>query len=402
MRTLNQKQSLFTILFLGIYFFSNAQNIGINTTNAQSTLSVKGGLGIGTNYSANSASPTDGAIIEGKVGIGTDAPTHKLHVIGDAKIVGRTSIEDSLSVNGFSKFNSGIESQGDAIINAGRIRFISTGNSIFIGEEAGINDNGNDRINTFIGNGAGKSNVSGFANVYIGSNAGNENVEGESNIAIGEAALATNTKSFNTAIGKFALQNNNEGEGNTAIGNYAGFGSAGSQNFFIGTAAGESATGSGNVFIGNEVGSYSNVSNRLWIHNSNSNQPLIEGHFQDRKLKINGKLYTSERVGIKTDSPTSDLEVNGTMALKVKANLESGSTDPDESGGIWIYTSDGGTIDLPAPASCPNRTYSIVNKTASSLSIDDYKDMTNSIKNIIHSASSILIVSDGTNWQQIK
>jgi hypothetical protein len=372
MRVSNQKTILFTLLFLGITFFCNAQNIGINTPNAKSTLSVKGGLGIGTNYSANNASPIDGAIIEGKVGIGTFNPLEKLHVTGNA------------------------------VIDSGRLYFKNTGQSIFLGEFAGQNDNLDDRINVYIGQSAGSSNVDGFSNVYIGSNAGGQNVSGNSNTAIGEAALYSSKTSFNVAIGKYALNGNPNGENNTGIGNYAGYGSSGSQNFFLGSGTGESATGNYNVFLGTEIGAFSNVSNKLWIHNGNISTPLIDGDFLAKSLKINGKLSTTDKIGVGTDSPNSSLEINGAMALKVKAGLESGAYDPDGTAGIWIYTSGTADITLPTASSCPNRTYTICNKTGTTLPISLFYDMTNTSKTTLPSATSIIIVSDGTNWQQIK
>jgi hypothetical protein len=372
MRTFNQKTSLFTVLFLGIVFFSNAQNIGINTPNAKSTLSVKGGLGIGTNFSANNASPTDGAIIEGKVGIGTFNPSEKLHIVGNT------------------------------VIDAGKLLFQNTGQSIFIGENAGQNDNLNDRINVYIGQSAGSSSVEGFSNVYIGSNAGGQNVNGNSNVAIGEAALYSSQTSFNLAIGKYALTGNVNGENNTGLGNYAGYGSSGNQNFFLGSGTGESATGSNNVFLGTEIGAFSTVSNKLWIHNSSTDKPLIDGDFMDKTLKINGKLSTTENLGVATNSPKSKLDINGVMGLKVMSGIEAGVEDPDDTAGIWIYTSGTSMITLPQASNFPNRTYTIVNKTTTLLPISDYFDMTNTSKNTLASATSIFIVSNGTNWQQIK
>jgi hypothetical protein len=367
-----QKISLFILLFLGITFISNAQNIGINTPNAKSTLSVNGGLGIGSNYAVNNTSPTNGAIIEGKVGIGTFNPSEKLHIVGNT------------------------------VIDAGKLLFQNTGQSIFIGENAGQNDNLNDRINVYIGQSAGSSSVEGFSNVYIGSNAGGQNVNGNSNVAIGEAALYSSQTSFNLAIGKYALNGNVNGDNNTGLGNYAGYGSSGNQNFFLGSGTGESATGNNNVFLGTEIGAFSNVSNKLWIHNSNVSTPLIDGDFSAKTLKINGKLSTTDKMGVGTDSPNSSLEINGAMALKVKAGLESGTYDPDGTAGIWIYTSGTADITLPTASSCPNRTYTICNKTGATLPISLFYDMTNTSKTTLPSATSIIIVSDGANWQQIK
>lgn len=59
------------------------QNVGISETTPASKLSVKGNLAVGSGYSATAA-PADGAIIQGRVGIGTAAPAAvNLHVLGD-------------------------------------------------------------------------------------------------------------------------------------------------------------------------------------------------------------------------------------------------------------------------------------------------------------------------------
>lgn len=53
------------------------QNVGIGTNDPKSKLDVKGGLTVGNSYSGVSSAPTDGAIIEGRVGIGTSTPDAK-------------------------------------------------------------------------------------------------------------------------------------------------------------------------------------------------------------------------------------------------------------------------------------------------------------------------------------
>jgi hypothetical protein len=57
-----------------LLFVSNAaaQNVGIGVPNPQSKLTVNGNLAVGTSY--NVVAPTNGAIIQGTVGIGTSSP----------------------------------------------------------------------------------------------------------------------------------------------------------------------------------------------------------------------------------------------------------------------------------------------------------------------------------------
>ncbi|MEZ4953936.1 MAG: tail fiber domain-containing protein [Saprospiraceae bacterium] len=54
--------------------------VGIGTTSPANKLDVEGGLAVGSTYSGTSAAPTNGAIIEGNVGIGTISTAGKFHV----------------------------------------------------------------------------------------------------------------------------------------------------------------------------------------------------------------------------------------------------------------------------------------------------------------------------------
>lgn len=70
---MNYKQLLFILSISSFFYAGFSQNIGIGENNPASKLSVKGNLSIGTTYSTFSA-PTNGAIIEGNIGIGTYSP----------------------------------------------------------------------------------------------------------------------------------------------------------------------------------------------------------------------------------------------------------------------------------------------------------------------------------------
>jgi hypothetical protein len=65
--------------FEGDGYFSG--NVGIGTTGPQNKLDVEGGMAVGASYSGAQSAPADGMIVEGKVGIGTDAPVGVLEVL---------------------------------------------------------------------------------------------------------------------------------------------------------------------------------------------------------------------------------------------------------------------------------------------------------------------------------
>ena len=106
---------------------------------------------------------------------------------------------------------------------AGRIEISGTGNSVFIGEDAGLVDDLTDNDNVFIGYEAGKTNTSGSANIGLGYSAMKDNTTGNKNTAIGIQALENNTTSeANVGIGYWALKYNTTGEYNIGLGNMAG------------------------------------------------------------------------------------------------------------------------------------------------------------------------------------
>ncbi|MEQ8908421.1 MAG: hypothetical protein RIC95_04460, partial [Vicingaceae bacterium] len=145
--------------------------------------------------------------------------------------------------------------------NKGRLDVLNNGKSVFIGENAGLDDVHSalvDNHGVFVGYQAGENNTFGDDNVFIGSEAGQIN----------------STGSWNTFIGKSA-GNQSNGWGNTYIGHESGLNS----------------TGSSNVFIGKESGRNESGSNKLYIENSNGSSPLIYGDFAKDSLVFNGKLF---------------------------------------------------------------------------------------------------------------
>ena len=89
----------------------------------------------------------------------------------------------------------------------GRRLISNIGKSIYIGKNTGINDDGQNRLNVFIGNDAGAQSYEGYFNVYLGDRAGMKATTGSNNVYVGaESGL-----------------NNLEGDNNTYVGREAGF-----------------------------------------------------------------------------------------------------------------------------------------------------------------------------------
>lgn len=78
----------FLVATFGSVLFLSAQNVGIGQVGPVSTLDVLGNLTVGLGYSGSNVAPTSGAIIQGNTGIGTAAPAHRLHVVGDVRFEG--------------------------------------------------------------------------------------------------------------------------------------------------------------------------------------------------------------------------------------------------------------------------------------------------------------------------
>ena len=181
--------------------------------------------------------PLDAVYITGNVGIGTTTPTEALDVSG------RISLNDG-------------------------------GDSVFIGENAGFNDDGTGNRNVGIGIQSLEANTTGTSNTAIGrsslllntsggqnSSVGtfslNSNVGGNSNTAIGYQSLFFNTTgSNNVSSGYRSLRANTSASSNVAIGYEALIDTTtGNNNVALGTQAGDiNTTGANNVFLGTGSG----------------------------------------------------------------------------------------------------------------------------------------------------
>jgi len=209
-------------------------------------------------------------------------------------------------------------------MTGGRLEVLNTGKSVFLGEDAGLNDDISDNFNVFIGYNAGKSNISGMDNVAIGKSSLISNTYGHDNTAIGAQSMQYNeTGDYNAAVGFYSLNELTEGNGNSACGAYAQrnnisgdyntsigdqslyHNATGDSNTAVGFMAGFKSYYSGCVYLGFKAGWNNNSDNKLFIENSDSDSPLIYGEFDNDILAVNGNL------GIATQTPAVKLHVTG-------------------------------------------------------------------------------------------
>jgi len=206
----------------------------------------------------------------------------------------------------------------------GRLNIKNNGNSVFIGEKAGLADDHTDNKNVYIGFESGDASTTGDYNAGVGAYSLTSNIDGNNNAAFGTSASALNTSGgSNVAIGKFALFDNMTGSYNVAVGadalEYGG--SADTKNVAIGFEAGFGAVGSSNVFIGHQAGKYSGGSNRLIIANTSTSTPLIYGEFD------------SGNVGIGTSTPDTTLHIAGAIKI-VDGSQGSGKVLVSDANGV--------------------------------------------------------------------
>jgi len=322
----------------------------------------------------------------------------------------------------------------------GQIEVLNTGRSVFLGEGAGSWDDGNNRYNvgigtnvmgqaataatattgiTSIGNNSSQSttNTAGYNTIAGNFAMGNSPVGGSFNTALGQYALLSHTNgSYNTALGVQVLQYNNTGNYNVGVGyNPLGQNTSGSENTAIGyTAVGGTTTGNYNVGIGTSaLGQQTTVSSNMIIgHQANPSVINLSriavignnGQVDRNNSLVLGRAFgpTVTQVGIGTSTPLSILDVTGAAGMTVKSGQVAGTNNPDNTASVWLYTSGTGTITLPAATDCTNRIYIIVNRTGATVNISSYNNLAGTAQTTRPSGTSMMIVSNGTAWLQIR
>lgn len=266
------------------------------------------------------------------------------------------------------------------------------GSSIFLGVEAGLNDDSANRMNVGVGYNAMRANtvgyqntaigyqslennIGGFQNVALGYQTSQKNVAGVYNVAIGYQTLKENVNgNSNSGIGSLALRDLTTGDNNVAIGVTAlnsltngsrnvaaGRNSAtklqrGDNNTIIGFEAGvELLNASGNVFLGRQAGGQELGSNLLYIENSNTLIPLIGGNFANDRVGVNRAIVdltnTFEVGGTASKATSGAWLANSDRRLKKNIETISGETALDKiskMNGVYYEWNDSKT-GMPRP-----------------------------------------------------
>jgi len=335
---------------------SNATAIGAQAFVAQANSLVLGAI-----------NGVNGASFDTNVGIGTTAPSVRLHVVGDGLFTGNLTVNGNLNgnfslntVNAVTQYNLGGvrvlsntgtnnffagQGTGNALTtgsanaffgsNAGALNSSGSQNSFF-GSTAG-NKNSNGAGNSFFGAQAGQQNTGGLRNSFFGGNAGLNNTTGGDNAFFGVNTGVTNsTGSFNAMFGNSAGQNNitsfnsffgsgagqatTTGDSNTFFGQNTGsLNTVGAKNAFFGTQAGSSSNGSNNAFFGTIAGA----------HNQTGSRNTALGDSADM---ASGGLNNATAVGAHAFVAASDSlvlgSINGVNGATADTNVGIGTTAP--------------------------------------------------------------------------
>ena len=264
----------------------------------------------------------------------------------------------------YSGSNVGIDTSSPAykLSIIGKIALNDGGDSVFIGTNAGLLDNGTTNSNVAVGVSASQNNTNGANNVALGTNALSFNTV-SNNTAIGTNVLSLNTSganntavgsysqasaslgTFNTSLGTNTLFNNYSGSQNTAIGSSAlfsltsgsfnsGFGTStlfsttlGNSNTAVGISSlSNNITGSENVGVGRNAGRYYGATGTL--ANTDASASIFIG-FNSRANNIgqtNQVVIGNEALGL--GSNTVVLGNDNVITTALKGNIGIGKTNP--------------------------------------------------------------------------
>gem|GEM_PF-3388458 len=312
-------------------------NVGVGTLSPNALFHVEGGIGridtlsVAGNFTLPSTDGANGQVLQTDGGGNVSWADLSLSALSDGDMDTRIQVEESTNDNHI-RFD--IQGTEYFVMDTGRLEFMNTGSSIFIGQNAGLNDDFSNNENVYIGENSGVSGTTATRNIAIGGYTMNSATTSDNNTAVGYNALNNSTGSTLTGIGSNALAASGSAIQSTAVGYNAGqqaegnantimgyaalrTNSSGNNNVAIGFAAGENSSGDNNVFIGYNAGLSATGGNKLYIDNSSTSTPLIYGDFANDSVKIYGTLGVGDAFAFPTSDGSSGqvLQTNGSGVL---------------------------------------------------------------------------------------
>jgi hypothetical protein len=285
------------------------------------------------------------------------------------------------TANGSNALSSNTTGSSNTATGAQALQSNTTGNGSTATGLNALQSNTGGYNNTATGTNALSSNTTGYQNTANGSNVLSSNSIGGENTANGFIALTSNTTgSDNTANGQMALLSNTTGSNNTASGV---------------NALSTNTTGSNNTALGYGA----NVASGALTNATAIGANAIVG--ESNALVLGGTGANAVNVGIGLTTPASALEVNGAIATTIQKVTGGGTTTLDNTTEVWYVTSTAATFTLPNASTCTNRRYILV-AVGVAITTSDYTNLSGTTVTTVASNSSVEIISDGTNWLQIK
>ena len=300
---------------------NNATAIG---SNAMATTSNSIVLG--------SVNGTNGATANVNVGMGTTAPTERLHIDGKIRIVDGTQATGKVltsDANGVASWQTGAPSNAWSLtgntVNSASDFLGSTNDADVIFKRNNIQAGRINNTNTSYGLAALNPNTTGYFNIAIGTQALYNNTSGVSNIANGFQSLYFNSSGGqNTANGHQSLYSNTTGLYNTANGfqslysnSSGGYNTAnGYKTLYFNTTGNFNIASGGNSLYSNTIGNYNIASgmNSL-LNNTTGNQNVATGRAALYSNTIGNDNVASGASALVSNTTGSHNSATGTNSL---------------------------------------------------------------------------------------
>lgn len=293
-----------------------AGGISVVGTPGTNTLTITDG-GLSANSfvtDAGTATPVAGVLnVIGGSNLGTTGAANNLTV----------NLDNTVSISGSMTAGTGFTATtGNVAITAGNLTLPNTNGA---GTQGEITFGGNRWIhnfggnNTFVGESAGNTTLTGFNDTGIGRNALIAITSGVSNTALGSTTLsATTSGGYNTAVGDLALTTNIIGGSNTAVGASALTASTGNYNSSFGASSLLIlSTGSSNTAIGTLALSAITTGSTNIALGANAGLNLTLGNSNNIMIGAAGTAGDSARIRIGTNATHTTCFITGIDGVNV-------------------------------------------------------------------------------------